>query len=245
MTETKIIYDDEGNKKEEHKGTFENGLLNGKGEVIFYYKNGNKEQEQKGIFKNDKLIEGVITSYNKNGTIREKEEVANETESEGKEVRKVNRVVCLIISVFFGGLGIDRFMMGHVGLGILKLITFGGFGIWWLIDLILIATKYNFKGVLWEDGDYSTSLDEGDGKNYFLDENGYYRFNDSRRLVHRGVAYKEIYKKNRSNYPLRFGGYVIHHKDKNKLNNDISNLQIVTQEEHEALHNIKRLDNIK
>lgn len=42
-------------------------------------------------------------------------------------------------SLFLGMLGVDRFYMGHVGLGILKLITLGGFGVWWLIDLIWIA----------------------------------------------------------------------------------------------------------
>ncbi|QJR44054.1 TM2 domain-containing protein [Mycoplasma miroungirhinis] len=46
----------------------------------------------------------------------------------------------LLISFFLGGLGIDRFMKGQIGLGVLKLITAGGFGVWWLIDLILIAT---------------------------------------------------------------------------------------------------------
>ena len=54
------------------------------------------------------------------------------------------------MSILFGSLGVDRFIMGHIGLGIVKLITFGGFGIWWLIDLILIATKHSFKGVEWE-----------------------------------------------------------------------------------------------
>ena len=49
-------------------------------------------------------------------------------------------MVALLLSIFLGGLGIDRFYLGYIGLGVLKLITGGGFGIWWLIDLILIAT---------------------------------------------------------------------------------------------------------
>jgi hypothetical protein len=48
-------------------------------------------------------------------------------------------IVALLLSVFLGHLGIDRFYLGYIGLGILKLVTFGGCGIWWLIDLILIA----------------------------------------------------------------------------------------------------------
>jgi hypothetical protein len=39
--------------------------------------------------------------------------------------------------------------MGHIGLGILKLVTLGGCGIWWLVDVILIATKYKFKDIQW------------------------------------------------------------------------------------------------
>ena len=60
-------------------------------------------------------------------------------------------IAALLLSILVGSLGIDRFYMGHVGLGILKLITMGGFGVWWLIDLILIATKHDFKGVNWVD----------------------------------------------------------------------------------------------
>ena len=51
-----------------------------------------------------------------------------------------SKVVALILSIFLGELGIDRFYLGYIGTGILKLITCGGFGIWWLIDLIMIAT---------------------------------------------------------------------------------------------------------
>lgn len=71
----------------------------------------------------------------------------------------------------------------------------------------------------------------------FTDENGYRRWAGDGRLVHRGVAYKKIYLPNKDSYPLAFSQYVIHHKDKNKKNNDVSNLQILTREEHERIHN--------
>ena len=47
-------------------------------------------------------------------------------------------LTALLLSWFLGCFGVDRFYLGYTGLGIAKLLTFGGCGIWALIDLILI-----------------------------------------------------------------------------------------------------------
>lgn len=52
-----------------------------------------------------------------------------------------NPVELFGLNIWLGCFGIDRFIVGDILLGILKLITFGGFGIWILVDCFLIGNR--------------------------------------------------------------------------------------------------------
>jgi TM2 domain-containing membrane protein YozV len=55
-------------------------------------------------------------------------------------------IVTLLLSFFVGVLGVHRFYVGKIGTGILMLLTLGGFGVWALIDFIMIAVgKFSDK----------------------------------------------------------------------------------------------------
>ena len=53
-------------------------------------------------------------------------------------------LITLVLAIVVGTIGIDRFYTGSILLGVLKLLTVGGLGIWWIIDLILLVTG-NYK----------------------------------------------------------------------------------------------------
>lgn len=64
----------------------------------------------------------------------------------------------------------------------------------------------------------------------YLDENGYYRFTDSDKLVHRWVAEKKLGRKLRAEE-------VVHHINRNKRDNSPENIHVfASQKEHDALH---------
>jgi len=46
----------------------------------------------------------------------------------------------LLLNIFLGGFGAHRFYSGDTGIGVAQLLTFGGCGIWWVIDLVIILT---------------------------------------------------------------------------------------------------------
>jgi len=48
--------------------------------------------------------------------------------------------IALLLAILLGGLGVDRFYMGKVGTGLLKLVLAGGIGLWWLYDIVMILS---------------------------------------------------------------------------------------------------------
>jgi len=54
--------------------------------------------------------------------------------------RRKSQVVAYLLSLFFGYLGADLFYLGFMNAGVLKLLTLGGFGIWWIVDIVRIGS---------------------------------------------------------------------------------------------------------
>jgi TM2 domain-containing membrane protein YozV len=52
------------------------------------------------------------------------------------------QLTILIISFLAGYFGLDRFYRGEVALGVIKLITCGGFGVWYLVDVAIAAYEF-------------------------------------------------------------------------------------------------------
>jgi hypothetical protein len=78
--------------------------------------------------------------------------VGGVNKGKGKKVvvkKKKKWVLALVLSVLLGWLGVDRFYAGYVLLGVLKLVTLGGLGAWWAVDIVLIVLKKDFSRAIW------------------------------------------------------------------------------------------------
>ncbi|XP_067949761.1 TM2 domain-containing protein 1-like [Watersipora subatra] len=80
-----------------------------------------------GISCNDKVFDGETVGFNYTVTCNKKSEKSLET--------------ALLLSIFLGMFGVDRFYLGYPAIGLLKLSTFGFMLVGQLVDIILIATQ--------------------------------------------------------------------------------------------------------
>lgn len=53
--------------------------------------------------------------------------------------RRKSQMTAFLLSVFTGFLGVDRFYLGEISTGLVKMATLGGFGIWWAWDIVRIG----------------------------------------------------------------------------------------------------------
>lgn len=84
-------------------------------------------------------------------TIRERLLNADEGTATAAFAGLKSPMTMLLIAIFLGGYGVDRFMLGETGLGIAKLCTCGGCGIWALIDWFTASGRtrtYNANKIL-------------------------------------------------------------------------------------------------
>lgn len=91
---------------------------------MFVMTNGEKLPEQQMLFIREKLLALDDSKWSTLSTIQFK-----------------NPTTALLLSIFLGAYGIDRFYIGDTGLGIGKLLTCGGLGIWAIIDWFNISSS--------------------------------------------------------------------------------------------------------
>ena len=66
----------------------------------------------------------------------------------------MDKTAAILITIFLGEIGVHRFMAGKIGTGIIWLLTFGCFGIGYIVDVVQVATgKFTKKdGTPWVTG---------------------------------------------------------------------------------------------
>jgi TM2 domain-containing membrane protein YozV len=108
-----------------------------------------------------KELKGIVTEFKGSKlTLKEKvglklfgKKIASKMNAVPRDGDK-SQLIALLLVILVGGLGIHRFYLGYTWQGIVQLLTAGGCGIWWLIDLIRIVTG----DLQPKNGTYTTTL---------------------------------------------------------------------------------------
>ncbi len=91
------------------------------------------------LFRNGETV--IVTKADNAENVAPTQSTAQTTEFYAKEKSINKHVFALVCSFLFGPIGVDRFVRGQIGLGILKIITFSCLGIWWFVDWIIALVK--------------------------------------------------------------------------------------------------------
>ena len=82
---------------------------------------------------NDLLRDRVITQEE---FVSQKEKLLDSS----TRTNSIDWLALFLLTFFVGVLGVHRFYVGKIGTGVLMLITLGGLGVWFLVDLLLVVT---------------------------------------------------------------------------------------------------------
>ena len=130
------------------------GMFDGDGRLIFNYRNqwksvpvpyntfsfGGDYNLKKSLIK--KAVEAVGIIFNHDGSGDGKYKITDfKIPINHKFSFKKDSGLILVLAVILGMSGIDRFMLGDIGMGVLKLFTFGGCGILWIIDIFSAKSR--------------------------------------------------------------------------------------------------------
>lgn len=102
-----------------------------------------------------------------------------------------DKTTAIILSALLGGLGVDRFYLGYPGMGVLKLLTGGCFGVLWIIDIINIATGK----LLPADGSHYADDNNSASRNQKINSNPYEDLKKISELKTKGVITEEEFVK--------------------------------------------------